>query len=81
MKTEVGRNWYQSINFDKLSCRQVSFSAQNVLRTLKTNVYVPLVMLSILGWKRTFADKTVTQNGSIDSSFDPPLFSLDSTVQ
>jgi hypothetical protein len=26
MKTEVGRNWYQSIHFDKLSFRQVSFS-------------------------------------------------------
>ncbi len=24
-KTEVGRNWYQSIHFYKLSCRQVSF--------------------------------------------------------
>ncbi len=21
MKTEVGRNWYQSIHFDELSCR------------------------------------------------------------
>ncbi len=27
MKTAVGRNWYQTIHFDKLSCRQVSFSA------------------------------------------------------
>jgi hypothetical protein len=26
MKTEVGRHWYQSIHFDELSCRQVSFS-------------------------------------------------------
>ncbi len=26
MKTEVGRNWYHSINFDKMSCLQVSFS-------------------------------------------------------
>jgi hypothetical protein len=27
MKTEVGRNWYQLIHFEKLSCRQVSFSS------------------------------------------------------
>jgi hypothetical protein len=26
MKTEGGGEWYQSIHFDKLSCRQVSFS-------------------------------------------------------
>jgi hypothetical protein len=26
MKTEVGRNWYQSIHLDKLSFRQVPFS-------------------------------------------------------
>ncbi len=26
MKTEVGRQWYQSIHFDELSCRQVVFS-------------------------------------------------------
>ena len=26
MKTEVDGYWYQSIHFDKLSCRQVSFS-------------------------------------------------------
>jgi hypothetical protein len=26
MKTEVGRNWYQSIHIDKLPYRQVSFS-------------------------------------------------------
>jgi hypothetical protein len=26
MKTEGGGEWYQSIGFDKLSCRQVSFS-------------------------------------------------------
>jgi hypothetical protein len=25
MKKKVGRNWHQSIHFDKLSCRQVSF--------------------------------------------------------
>ncbi len=25
MNTEVDRHWYQSIHFDKLSCRQVSF--------------------------------------------------------
>jgi hypothetical protein len=35
-------------------------------------------MVSILGRKRTLADKTVYQNGSFDTSFDPSLFSLDS---
>ncbi len=39
------------------------------------NVYAPFVMVSIWGQKRTLADKTVDQNGSIDTSFDPPLFS------
>ncbi len=29
LKKEVGRNWYQSIHFDKLSCRQESFSGSN----------------------------------------------------
>jgi hypothetical protein len=29
MKTEVGRNWQQSIHFDELSFRQVSFSGPN----------------------------------------------------
>ncbi len=43
------------------------------------NVYAPLVMVSIWGWKRTLGDKTFYQNGSIDTSFDPPLFSLDNT--
>jgi hypothetical protein len=41
------------------------------------NVYAPLVMVSIWGRKRTLADKTVCQNRSIYTSFDPPLFSLD----
>ncbi len=45
------------------------------------NVYAPLVMMSIWGRSRTLADKTVCQNGSIDTSFDPPLFSLDRTFQ
>ncbi len=38
------------------------------------NVYTPLVMGLIWGRKRTFADKTVYPNGSIDTSFDTPLF-------
>jgi hypothetical protein len=29
MKTDVGRDWYQSIHFDELSCWQVSFSGPN----------------------------------------------------
>jgi hypothetical protein len=52
-----------------------------VLRMLKTFRFDPLVMVSIYGRKRTLADKTVYQNGSIDTSFDPPLFSLDRTFK
>jgi hypothetical protein len=40
------------------------------------NFYAPLVMVAIWGQKMTLANKTVYQNGSIDASFDPPLFSL-----
>ncbi len=40
------------------------------------NVYAPLVMRFIWSRKRTLA---VDQNGSVDASFDPPLFSSDST--
>ncbi len=43
------------------------------------NVYAPLVMVSIWGRKRTLDNKRVYQNGSIDTRFDPPLLSLDST--
>ncbi len=43
------------------------------------NVFALLVMVSIGALKRTLAGKTVYQNGSIDTSFDPPQFSLDST--
>jgi hypothetical protein len=39
------------------------------------NVSASLVIVSIWGRKRTLADKTVYQNGSIDTSFDPSLFS------
>jgi hypothetical protein len=49
---------------------------QNVGSKDAENVYAPLVMVSIWGWKRTLADKTVYQNGSIDTSFDLPLCSL-----
>ncbi len=34
MKTEVGRNWYQSIHFYKLSCPQVSFSVPQYIDTI-----------------------------------------------
>jgi hypothetical protein len=44
------------------------------------NVYAPLVMVSTWDRKRTLADKTIYQNGSIDTSFDPPI-SLDSTLK
>ncbi len=45
------------------------------------NVYAPLVMVSIGAGKRTLAGKTVYKNGSIDTSLDPLLFSLDSTFK
>jgi hypothetical protein len=51
MKTEVGRNWYQSIHFYELSGRHV--------------------MASVGGQKMTLSGKTVYQNRSIDTSFDP----------
>jgi hypothetical protein len=41
--------------------------------------YVTLVMLFFKGRKRTLADNTVYQNGSIDTTLHPLLFSLDST--
>jgi hypothetical protein len=44
------------------------------------NVNAPLVMVSIWDRKRKLADETVYQNGSIDTSFDPPV-SLDSTFK
>jgi hypothetical protein len=44
------------------------------------NLFAPL-MVSIGGWKMTLAGKTVYQNGSIDTSFDPPSFSLDSAFK
>ncbi len=43
------------------------------------NIYAPLVMVSIGGQNRTLTGKIAYQNGSIDTSFDPPLFSFDST--
>jgi hypothetical protein len=41
------------------------------------NVCAPLVMVSIKVREMTLTDKTVYQNGSIDSSLDSILFSLD----
>jgi hypothetical protein len=45
------------------------------------NVSAALVMVSIGTQKRTLAGKAFHQNGSIDTSFDPPQFSLDSTFK
>ncbi len=42
------------------------------------HVYAPLVIVSIGAGKRTLAGKTVYNYGSIDTSLDPLLFSLDS---
>jgi hypothetical protein len=69
MKTEVGRNWYQSIHFGKLSCLASKCTKD------AENVYASLVMVSIGGRKRTHGVKRVHHNGSIDTNFDPPLFS------
>jgi len=49
---------------------------QNVGTKDAENVHAPLVMVFIWGRKRTLTDKTVYQNGSIDTSFDLPLCSL-----
>jgi hypothetical protein len=38
------------------------------------------ILCSIGGRKRSLAGKTVYQNVSIDTSFDPPLFSFDSIL-
>jgi hypothetical protein len=64
MKTELGRRLGQ---------------CQNVPRTLKT--FMLLSWKCPFHWsrKRTLADNTLFQNGSIDTSFDPTLFTLDST--
>ncbi len=51
----------------------------DVFFDIAENIYAPLVMVSIGGQKRTLTGKIAYQNGSIDTSFDPPLFSLDST--
>ncbi len=40
------------------------------------NVYAPLVMVSIVARKRTLAGKAVYINGLLDTSPDPPPFSL-----
>jgi hypothetical protein len=60
MKTEWGRNWYQSIHFDNLSCWQVSFSGPRWTPSREEHA-------SFL------AGQTVYKNGSIDTSFDPSL--------
>jgi hypothetical protein len=57
MKTEVGRNWYQSINFDKLSCLASKYTKEKDAE----NVYAPLVMVPIGGRKRTLGVKRVHQ--------------------
>jgi hypothetical protein len=45
------------------------------------NVYAPLVMVFIGARKRTLAGQTVYKNESTVTSFDPPLFSLDSSFK
>jgi hypothetical protein len=44
------------------------------------NFSAHLVMVAIWGQKMKHANKTVYQNGSIDASFDPALFSQDTEV-
>ncbi len=55
MKTEVGRNWYQSIHFYKLSRRQVSFSVLQYIDTITRGaktLSAPLVHFDAIltGW-------------------------------
>jgi hypothetical protein len=45
------------------------------------NVNAPLVMVSIGARKRTLSGLTVNKNKAINTSFDPPLFSLDNTFK
>jgi hypothetical protein len=45
------------------------------------NISAPLVIVFIRARKRTLAVQAVHQNGSIDTSFDPHQFSLDSTFK
>ncbi len=45
------------------------------------NVYAPVVIVSIWDRKRILAGQRVYQNRSIDTSFDPPQFSIDITFQ
>ncbi len=52
----------------------------NVFRDAES-VFALLVMVSIGALKRTLAGKTIHQNGSIDTSFGPPQFSLDSIIK
>jgi hypothetical protein len=51
----------------------------DVFFDIAENVYATLVMVSGGGQKRTITGKIAYQNRSIDTSFNPPLFSLDST--
>jgi hypothetical protein len=44
-------------------------------------VYVPLVIVSIGAQKETLAVQTAYKNGSINTTFDLPLFSLDRTFK
>jgi hypothetical protein len=42
------------------------------------NIYAPLMMVSVWGQKRTLADKTVYQNGSIDTAFETVTIPVES---
>jgi hypothetical protein len=45
------------------------------------NVYETFVIVSIGAWYMTLAGNTVYTYGSIDTTFDPPQFLLDSTFK
>ncbi len=68
MKTKVGRDWYQSIYFDKLSCRQVSFFWPQ-MNTITTGSFNVLSALSNLVYfyffrrRRIFADFKTGDSG------------------
>ncbi len=60
MKTEGYRNWYQSIHYDTLSCRQVSFSEPQ--RTNSREEHQQKLYVSELKAQRRRADAAVVKS-------------------
>ena len=76
----VKENPQKYLAAEKILLTQPVGTASKCTKDAKT-VYVALVMVSIWGRKMTLADKTVYRYGSVDTNFDPPWFSLDSTFK